>query len=597
MNLTDGARAWGNQASWRILEVAAPSATDDAGCNCQNPFLNLKAVAAHWRSAVTKPHLHYVVVLAAIDTTHVFQLLEDLQYLQDLQAKLHIPGLRRSEALPGGFHRYELANGQLLLTLCVGERKAQLRQLQFDADAILTTTPSPSWDRWQCAALALCAVAGTSLTATGLRAETLQLFSNEGFVWQRPDAEPSLQCAQFAPHRLRVGQRKLSRRRPRHAAQAMREKLQPQAHGEMLRCVVVGAGLAGAAAAYALARRGWRVTVLDAAPLAAAQASGLPAGLLAPASSNAPMDRASPLVRLSHAGVALTLQHAQRLLREGRDWKASGLLTLKPGTRAHWQDQAAWIKPAALVNAWLAHPNIRFIGNTALAACENQGTQWRLVDTHGEVLAEASLVILATAGNTEGLIVQTLERCPQWQNQARPFTSLQAMAGQVTWGPQTGALERNLPAFPINGAGHLLAHIPDDSNAPGATAKFWLFGAGYEAVNPSTLHCTTDKNQIHSQTDQNLARLAQMLPGTASALRTHMHTEAPNTWRNVRAVSRDRLPMVGPVFDLEPGLWTVGAFGSRGLTWAVLCAELLAAQLHGEPLPIEAGLATKLDLR
>jgi tRNA 5-methylaminomethyl-2-thiouridine biosynthesis bifunctional protein len=33
------------------------------------------------------------------------------------------------------------------------------------------------------------------------------------------------------------------------------------------------------------------------------------------------------------------------------------------------------------------------------------------------------------------------------------------------------------------------------------------------------------------------------------------------------------------------------AMGSRGLTFSALCAELLAAQLHAEPLPMEARLA------
>jgi tRNA 5-methylaminomethyl-2-thiouridine biosynthesis bifunctional protein len=37
------------------------------------------------------------------------------------------------------------------------------------------------------------------------------------------------------------------------------------------------------------------------------------------------------------------------------------------------------------------------------------------------------------------------------------------------------------------------------------------------------------------------------------------------------------------------------AMGSRGLTLALLCGELLAAQWHGEPLPIEARLTKFLD--
>jgi tRNA 5-methylaminomethyl-2-thiouridine biosynthesis bifunctional protein len=51
------------------------------------------------------------------------------------------------------------------------------------------------------------------------------------------------------------------------------------------RAVVIGGGLAGAAVASSLARRGWQVDVLDAAQHPAAGASSLPAGLLAPHTS------------------------------------------------------------------------------------------------------------------------------------------------------------------------------------------------------------------------------------------------------------------------------------------------------------------------
>jgi tRNA 5-methylaminomethyl-2-thiouridine biosynthesis bifunctional protein len=46
---------------------------------------------------------------------------------------------------------------------------------------------------------------------------------------------------------------------------------------------------------------------------------------------------------------------------------------------------------------------------------------------------------------------------------------------------------------------------------------------------------------------------------------------------------------------LQPGLWTSAALGSRGLTFAALAAELLAARLHGEPLPLPVKLAAALD--
>jgi tRNA 5-methylaminomethyl-2-thiouridine biosynthesis bifunctional protein len=44
-----------------------------------------------------------------------------------------------------------------------------------------------------------------------------------------------------------------------------------------------------------------------------------------------------------------------------------------------------------------------------------------------------------------------------------------------------------------------------------------------------------------------------------------------------------------------PGLYGLLGYASHGMTWAPLAAELLAAQLDGEPLPVEASLATALD--
>jgi tRNA 5-methylaminomethyl-2-thiouridine biosynthesis bifunctional protein len=49
------------------------------------------------------------------------------------------------------------------------------------------------------------------------------------------------------------------------------------------------------------------------------------------------------------------------------------------------------------------------------------------------------------------------------------------------------------------------------------------------------------------------------------------------------------------VGEIERGLWVSTAMGSRGLTFCTLAAELIAARLHDEPLPIEHRLAQALD--
>jgi tRNA 5-methylaminomethyl-2-thiouridine biosynthesis bifunctional protein len=60
-------------------------------------------------------------------------------------------------------------------------------------------------------------------------------------------------------------------------------------------------------------------------------------------------------------------------------------------------------------------------------------------------------------------------------------------------------------------------------------------------------------------------------------------------------MSPDRLPIVGPA-SASDGLWILNGFGARGLVWASLCAEVLASQVAGDPLPIERELAGAVAL-
>jgi hypothetical protein len=79
---------------------------------------------------------------------------------------------------------------------------------------------------------------------------------------------------------------------------------------------IIGAGIAGAGTARALAERGWQVAVLDAGDAPAAGASGLPVGVVAPHTSHDD----SGVSRLSRAGLRLMEQTMRLLLTEGVDW-------------------------------------------------------------------------------------------------------------------------------------------------------------------------------------------------------------------------------------------------------------------------------------
>jgi tRNA 5-methylaminomethyl-2-thiouridine biosynthesis bifunctional protein len=83
----------------------------------------------------------------------------------------------------------------------------------------------------------------------------------------------------------------------------------------------------------------------------------------------------------------------------------------------------------------------------------------------------------------------------------------------------------------------------------------------------------------------NLERLASIIssPANASSLQGRVA---------FRAVTPDRVPVVG---ELADGVYGAFAYGSRGLVWAALAAEMIVAQLEGEPLPLEGKLAAALD--
>jgi tRNA 5-methylaminomethyl-2-thiouridine biosynthesis bifunctional protein len=84
----------------------------------------------------------------------------------------------------------------------------------------------------------------------------------------------------------------------------------------------------------------------------------------------------------------------------------------------------------------------------------------------------------------------------------------------------------------------------------------------------------------------NLERAAGILPGFT------FDPKAVHGRVAFRAVAADRLPVVG---NLSGNNYGAFAYGSRGLLWSTLAAELIASELEGEPLPMEGTLCDALS--
>ena len=552
-------------------------------------WLNFLTLWQAWRADPQRPRLLHHVALTTLAEQPVLVAL-----LLTLDSELQVLAEQLQAALWGllpGFHRLAFDEGHVLLTVCVGDVQTLLRQHTVAADVVWLDLGAPGAQASVHAfkALATCCQRGTQLAAWSMPPEALKHLMQCGFTTQ---SHTPLWQGEFNPA----------------------WELKPPAQVKLAKpgtCTVVGAGLAGAAVASSLARRGWRVTVLDAAAAPASGASGLPAGILAPHIS--PDD--SLLSRLSRAGVRITLQQAAALLDECRDWSPTGVLErcldhprrlpaawhtsgalavaaqdwVRPASDAQlaacglltqgedaalwplWHVRAGWVKPAQLVQAWLRTPGVQWRGHSTVGRLQRVGAAWQALSYSGELLASSDLVVLAAGYATAALVAPL----------SPTFLALQAIRGQVSWAAHSLGTASACPLFPVNGHGHLLANLPLGST--GAQLA-WLIGASFERDNTSLVPQTSDDQH-------NLQRLHTLLPECAQTLT--LAAPELHAWAGVRCATPTRLPSVGQVASAD-GLWVCTGMGSRGLTFAALCAELLAAQLHGEPWPVEKRLAQAL---
>ena len=346
-------------------------------------------------------------------------------------------------------------------------------------------------------------------------------------------------------------------------------------------CLVVGAGVAGAAIARALADKGWQVDVADQAHAPAAGASGVPIGVL---SCHVSVDD-NPLSKLTREGLLKVRSFAQAHLVKGQDWLDCGVLerrldghtkkkTWKPAESGGvwhgwvqtptdlqlaqaglkqdsadeqlWQAHGAWVKPLSLIQALLDHPAIHFQGGQSLKAAEIQALGY-------------PAVVLALGAHTSDFLADLAHA---------PALPLVPVAGQISWGLQDAAQTPAFPPFPVNGYGGFVSHVP----TPQGLA--WYSGA--------TFHRGQTQAEVTEQDHaENFLKLQQLLPQAAQALQSQWQT--PNQlqgWSGVRCTSINRMPIARALDPVKlPAWYVLTALGSRGLTLAMGCAHRLASEM------------------
>ncbi|HEP0986571.1 TPA: bifunctional tRNA (5-methylaminomethyl-2-thiouridine)(34)-methyltransferase MnmD/FAD-dependent 5-carboxymethylaminomethyl-2-thiouridine(34) oxidoreductase MnmC [Enterobacter ludwigii] len=374
---------------------------------------------------------------------------------------------------------------------------------------------------------------------------------------------------------------------------------------------IVGGGIASALLSLALLHRGWQVTLYCADDAPAKGASGNRQGALYPLlSAHDPalsqfFPAAFTFARRLYDALPVAFDHdwcgvTQLGWDEKSQQKIAHMLSLglpleiaravnaqqitetagvDTGCDGIHYPLGGWLCPADLTTAAIALAQSRglTVQYSRQVASLHHTEHWNLHFTTGEE-AQHTCVVLAN-GHPISQFIQT-EKLP-----------LYPVGGQVSHIPTSPALERLQQVLCYDG--YLTPQNPSN---------------GHHCIGASYHRGETDMRYSEDDQQQNRQRLLNCFPQADWA--KEVDISAGDARCGVRCATRDHLPMAGNVPDYEetleayqdlaenrdtavsapvyPQLFMLGGLGSRGLCSAPLLAEVLAAQMSDEPVPLDS---------
>ncbi len=572
--------------------------------------LNFLTTWAAWRTQpeVTRcQRLHFISVEKhPLHTEDLARLLAP--YRNELPADSIDALIAQWPLLAGGMHRLSFDQGRVVLTLVLGDAETALGQIAARADAIYLDGFSPAknpdiWSDKVCQALARLSGAETTLSTWSVSGPVRRRLNDCGF---------DVQLAPGFAQKREMLRGRFRERRPHPNAASYGT---PASHA-----LIIGAGLAGTATAERLAARGWHCTILEADTLAAG-ASGNQAGVIRPLPS---MDD-NILARLTRAGFLATHQRLAQLAAAGHRvaWDACGVLHLARdaaqaafmqrtveatqapeqlqqsvtqtvastlaglplgvglGTAGWFFPTGGWVNPSDYCRQLLQAAGATLHEHTPVDAIKPTSSGWAAYDAAGRILAEGDTLVLANASQAPEL--------------AAPYSDA-------------------LPIRPARGQTTVFASPPGPAPKTVICRNgYWTPAiAGLSTCGASFIVDDAAPDIRIEEHAENLQTLTSMLTPDSQALGTLPLPMDATLGGKVgwRPVVPDRLPLVGqlPALNMQavasqsrasrsrvPGLYVNSGFGARGILFATLCAEVLACQMTGEPLPIEKDLVRAID--
>ncbi|MGM9513076.1 FAD-dependent 5-carboxymethylaminomethyl-2-thiouridine(34) oxidoreductase MnmC [Roseateles sp. DB2] len=516
-------------------------------------------------------------------------------------------------ALTHNLHVLDFEQSRVRLMLCLGEARDWLAELIAEVDAFYLDGFSPAlnpdiWDPYLLRSLGRLAAPEATAATWSVARPVRDGLASAGFEVRKVQGFAS------------KGEMSVARYCPRHAPQKPAGRV-PLSSGARS-AIVLGAGIAGAACAHALAAQGLDVSLLDSREASAQAGSGNPGGLF-----HGTLNPDDGLhARFNRAAALHTGRNARALLASGHlPWLQPGLLRMEMQrdlatlqaqierlglptdyvqalSREQACEMAGWPLSPAVTAAWYypgggALPPPGMVQALIAAAARpvhlrtgcrvsrlhRADERWQCLDAKGQVLAEAEALVLAAGADSLALLDTLQAGVP-----GGLIPPLNIQRGQISClsAEQLAQGGLHAPRLPLAGAGYALG-LPDGGLVFGAT------------------HQDGDRDPEIRDSDHqdNLNQLAQLSP---QPVPRPAQAQGRVGWR---LIAPDRLPLVGGLaaaplggridqvrmIPRVPGLALCTAMASRGLSWALLCGELLASRLTGAPAPLEASLVDALD--
>lgn len=524
---------------------------------------------------------------------------------QDLIAQWPLP--------VSGCHRLIFAGGRIRLDLWLGDIKEMLPQVPHPATGLVDAwyldgfSPAKNPEMWTQDLF-------DGLARLARPQATIATFTCAGFVRR------GLIAAGFAMQKVKGHGSKREMLAGERADKLPQQTIAPCYarpagwEGEVL---IIGGGIASAMTALSLVERGRKVTLLCQDDEPAGGASGNRQGALYPL-LNGEHDALSRFYSLAFGFARSRLLALAELHPVAFSLCGVTQLSYDDKSAAKLTKMAQGPFPPELMHP-LSEPEVEQVVGLP---CGHGGVSYPL----GGWLCPADLtraaILEAQAGGLLEVLFNTrvatvTEQADGWQVESCDGRRWQSPTLVVAAGHQLPALIpfAELPLYPVRGQ---VSHVPTSASL--SRLNTVLCYDGYLTPANEGQHCigaSYGRNQTElefraEEQTQNQARLQACLPQQRWPAEVDVSGNQARV--GVRSASRDHLPVAGPVarpaaladhnlkapvdqqspLPLYPGLYVLGALGSRGLCSAPLCGELLASEICGDPLPLAADLLEAL---